>query len=380
MGTGTAPTTRDPEARFWLAFLGLGSGVLIAESVMVLVYAATTADGPHHAALAAIAAVVGAAAVVNVAFVPWVSRHSWRREYALVWTLVAGAAITVSIAIDGGLSSPLVLLLLLPVTYGGLAFNPRAIAACAFATIVELVVLAITDDGAHERPGTVLVALSGATGIGLVVWVTSRHRWRLQQRTAELTRQLEVMATTDALTGCLNRAAFAERAEAEIERAVRYQEPLTMVLADVDHLKWINDALGHAAGDAALRTAGERLLAGCRQSDSVARIGGDEFVVLLPATALDAAAQLVPRLLQPYVLGETTVSFSAGVASLERTRPTAEALLRDADVALYHAKRTGRAGVAVLPGSGSPVRLVDDADATDDADPDRAPGPPLLQP
>jgi diguanylate cyclase (GGDEF)-like protein len=355
---------RDPEARFWLAFLGLGSAVLIAESAMTEIYVATTPDGPHRGALAVIAATLAASGAINIAFVPWVSRRRWRHSFALVWTLTAGAAVTAAIGLDGGMSSPLLLLLLLPIMYGGLAFSPRAIAACAFAAVVELVVLVVTDAASDERPGTALVALSAAVGIGLIVWATSRHRWRLQKRTTELTRELELMAATDGLTGCLNRRAFVERMEQEVERALRYDEPLTVVIADVDRLKQVNDALGHGAGDAALRAAGERLRAGCRQSDAVARIGGDEFAVLLPTTSLDAATPLVTRLLAPYAVGESVVSFSAGVAALDRDRPTPETLLRDADLALYHAKRTGRAGVAVLPASGSPVRL-DDAPECD---------------
>lgn len=351
-------STRDPESRFWFAFLDLGFAVLIAESVMTEVYVATTPDGPHRTALAVIAAASGLAGAANIAAVRWISRQSWRHPYSVIWTLIAGATVAVSIWLDGGLSSPLLLLLLLPVMYAGLAFSPRAVVICTIASLAELGLLAMTDLGSDERPGALLVAMSAAIGIGLIASMTTWHRWRLQRRTAELTQALEIMAATDGLTGCLNHRAFAERVDLEIERALRYGQPLSLVIADVDHLKRVNDEQGHAAGDATLRTVAGSLQSQSRQSDSVARIGGDEFALLLPATGLDAAAQLTHRLFATFI-DHGPVTFSAGVAALDRSRPTREELFRDADTALYHAKRTGRAGVAVLPRAGSPVRLAD---------------------
>ena len=355
--TGSDPSGHDPEARFWFAFLSLGFAVFVAESAMTELYLANNSASPHRGALATIAGVVGLAAAVNLVAVSWVSRQPWRRPFALGWTLVAGAMAALSIGLDGGMSSPMLLLLLMPVMYAGLAFSPAYVGTCVLASIAELIVIALADTGSDAQPGTLLIAMSAVVGVGLIVWTTSVHRGRLQRRTAELTHQLEVIASTDALTGCLNRRAFAERVDEEIARAVRYDHPLTLVFADFDHLKRVNDAHGHAAGDAALQTAGAVLRSRSRQPDVVARIGGDEFAVLLPATALGAAARLTHRLLAPIATGHGPMTFSAGVASLDHAQPTAESLFRDADLALYHAKRTGRAGVAVLPGSGSPVRL-----------------------
>jgi diguanylate cyclase (GGDEF)-like protein len=179
----------------------------------------------------------------------------------------------------------------------------------------------------------------------------------LETRAAQLTRDLEVLATTDGLSGCLNHRAFFERLDEEIARAVRYGEPLSLVVADIDHFKDVNDARGHTGGDRALRRVGAALRAGSRRPDAVGRIGGDEFAVVLPATSLDDAVVHASRLVDPTGDKFGLVTLSAGVATLDQREPTADRLFRDADRALYHAKATGRAGVGMLPLVGAPARV-----------------------
>lgn len=223
--------------------------------------------------------------------------------------------------------------------------------------VPELVWLNITDVGSDERPGTFLIALAATSGFALVVFLTSVHRSRLQAQAEQLTRDLELQATTDDLTGCLSHRAFFSRLDEEIARARRYGQTLSLVVADIDDFKSMNDSFGHGAGDSALRLAGATLRSRSRGADIVARIGGDEFAVLLPATELEGAVEQSVRLFGQGRTGEPHPSFSVGVASLNEDEPTADRLFRDADSAMYHAKRTGRAGVAMLSALGEVVRV-----------------------
>ena len=105
-----------------------------------------------------------------------------------------------------------------------------------------------------------------------------------------LTHELEMQATTDHLTGCLNHRAFNDPVKEEVDRVLRYGHSLSLIVADVDDFKRVNDTHGHPAGDAALALAGAALRVRPLFWDIVGRIGGDEFALLLPEIALDAAA------------------------------------------------------------------------------------------
>jgi diguanylate cyclase (GGDEF)-like protein/PAS domain S-box-containing protein len=152
--------------------------------------------------------------------------------------------------------------------------------------------------------------------------------------------QLHELATMDALTGVANRRRFFEIAEDEVLRADRYGGPLSLAMIDADHFKAINDRLGHAEGDAALQFIAKVLREGLRRSDTVGRYGGEEFCVLLPATALESALEVIDELRLGIALGGR-VTVSAGV--IERKEGEALAsMLKRADDALYKAKAEGR--------------------------------------
>jgi diguanylate cyclase (GGDEF)-like protein len=147
----------------------------------------------------------------------------------------------------------------------------------------------------------------------------------------------------DSLTGLRNRRAFEERLAEELARAARYREPLSLLVADVDGLKAINDRGGHRAGDVALRRMAEALRAGARQTDLVARVGGDEFAVIAPRTDAAAAAALAERIRSLVMTrGEFPLTVSIGVATTRGGQPPAAFLREVADTALYAAKRGGR--------------------------------------
>jgi diguanylate cyclase (GGDEF)-like protein len=158
------------------------------------------------------------------------------------------------------------------------------------------------------------------------------------------------LATIDPLTGIANRQAVLSRVEEELARAVRYHRPLSVILVDLDHFKRLNDSLGHAAGDAVLRNVAQLLAANVRSVDIAGRYGGEEFLVVLPETDVDAAAALAEKLRRVVGSSEVqleggeriTITMSAGVAGGMGQVLRLDALVRDADAALYSAKALGR--------------------------------------
>lgn len=172
------------------------------------------------------------------------------------------------------------------------------------------------------------------------------HRKALEQ-------QLLHLATTDPLTGALNRRAFEERAEQELQRARRQHSPLCLALLDLDHFKQINDRHGHQTGDEVLRRFSALCQQQARRTDLFARYGGEEFIFLLPDTSTDSARHLLERLrlaLQALEIaspaGPIRVSVSIGLASVS-ANDNLHRLQGEADAALYRAKQQGRNRIEV---------------------------------
>ncbi len=189
------------------------------------------------------------------------------------------------------------------------------------------------------------------TGLVFLLYlVLSRARARALKLVAQKTDQLHYQTLHDVLTGLPNRALVIDRAEQLLSRVKRTQSTAAALFVDLDGFKAINDRFGHHAGDDLLQTVAARLTTVLRDSDTVGRIGGDEFIVLVEPGALDVTPELVAErildvLRQPMALGpnkQTTVSLTASIGIADGQRESAEKLLRDADVALYEAKRTGR--------------------------------------
>src|SRR5271154_3352196 len=159
-----------------------------------------------------------------------------------------------------------------------------------------------------------------------------------------LTNEVYKLAALDQLTGLYNRRSGEQRLAEEISRAVRHERPLTVLLVDLDGLKLINDRLGHAAGDLVLKGFSARLQKAIRGSDLAVRLGGDEFMVLLPECRADEVKHVLTRLegLDIEYSGSTvSCRFSRGWTDY-KPGETPEELLRRADEALYSDKRAGK--------------------------------------
>jgi diguanylate cyclase (GGDEF)-like protein len=171
----------------------------------------------------------------------------------------------------------------------------------------------------------------------------------LQEGLIEARDALREQAIRDSLTGLWNRGMILDQLERELHRSRREGRPLAVAVADLDHFKQVNDTLGHAAGDAVLREAAERMRAAVRDCDFVGRYGGEEFLLVLPGCDGQAGLQVAERVRRrvgeaPVRAGEALapITVSIGLAAAGPTGAEADALIRAADEALYRAKAQGR--------------------------------------
>jgi diguanylate cyclase (GGDEF)-like protein len=201
-----------------------------------------------------------------------------------------------------------------------------------------------------EIPEEVLLALQGSLQSALA----NAHRYDAIRR----------QVVTDHLTGLYNRRYFGTRAREEVERSLRYQQPLSVLMIDIDHFKLFNDRCGHATGDRVLQAVAGVLKRTLRNVDLCARLGGEEFAILLPNTPAPNAYQVAERV-RATVAGkrytglglppEESVTISMGVATCPRDATVLEELLELSDKALYAAKAQGRDRVCQHDAAPAPV-------------------------
>ncbi|MFW6193626.1 MAG: putative bifunctional diguanylate cyclase/phosphodiesterase [Gemmatimonadota bacterium] len=241
------------------------------------------------------------------------------------------------------------------------------------------VVVALSEEerlaAAEEQVDTyVQRAAAGSVALLLVLAVLGRMSWKLQEvrrRESKVriahARRVEHLAYHDGLTGLPNRSFLSKLLEDRIRQANRYDREFAVLFLDLDRFKEINDTLGHDAGDELLREVAERLEATLRESDTVARMGGDEFVVVLPDVEAEEEVTTVARkvlstLKQPFELfgHKFTVTASIGVSLYPRDGRDEQTLMKNADIAMYQAKDAGRNVVRLFSdemGSASLERL-----------------------
>jgi two-component system cell cycle response regulator len=242
----------------------------------------------------------------------------------------------VDLAVSEGATS-YAMLLALPAAYAAY-FPGKRQAACVLAVVLGGYVAAALL-GARQPAGEVAVIAFALAAVGALVGIQRANVNRLIWRLTDA-------AVTDELTGLLNRRGFHELFETELERARRSGQPLSLIVGDLDHFKALNDRFGHAAGDRALEQLSVILGAAKRRIDTAARIGGEEFAVVLPDSDHHAAFILAERMRrevrETFMYEPYDLSISLGVATFPLHGPDAETLVAQADEALYAAKALGR--------------------------------------
>ncbi len=291
-------------------------------------------DAPGLAAVAAAAGLIGAALALGGGRLP-----------AWVYVAVpAAGTVLVSLALlfngerNGGQAGGDEMYYLWVVLYTSY-FLGRVITAVHVALIAAAyAVTLIAIDPGSIGMSRWLSTVGLVVGSALVVRV-------LSERVGRLVAELKLAARTDPLTGLPNRRAFEEHFERAVARADRTHLPFALLLADIDEFKQLNDRDGHLAGDAALATLGRVLPAELRGDDIPARVGGDEFAVLLPELGAENAKDVAPRLTAAISrrmrAAGAPLTLSFGIAVFDRDGRTLDDLTRAADRALYAAKRMG---------------------------------------
>ena len=264
-------------------------------------------------------------------------RDRLRRALRLIaWaTLAAGVfVLNVRTGADLRLGILYVVPVLLAASYDGLGWG------IAFALATALLRFGV---GIDQLPldTSLQVRLLNEAGYLTVVGVAIAGLSQLRRTQA----QLELLATHDPLTTVLNARAFASQVAQELGRNRRYGRPLALIYLDLDDFKRVNDAHGHATGDAVLRLVADAMRSAVRQADFVGRLGGDEFGVLMPETDGSVAHSVANRLaggIRTVFRGTPSVTASIGVVAVTGTEAGSDELLRKADHAMYEAKRAGK--------------------------------------
>lgn len=340
---------------FWRRHVDMGVGSFELGAVALLVYLLLTPRGPHRADLEVI---TGAAMVLWITvFAPfgrWVISTRFRRPFLSAWSLATLAVIATAVGLDGGARSPLGVMLVLPVLFAALVYPPFDVAVLAALAVVSFSVLVLLQPSQGASRSLVTGAMLALAG-GISV-MASINRFVQERSARRLAERLHYLATRDGLSGCLSYLAFRRALDLEVARCRRYGRRFSLVMADLDNFKTVNDTYGHDIGDRVLRQVAEALRAGARSADVVGRVGGDEFAVLAPETG-PVGAEEVARRLQDQVRAsslpvEVTVSY--GTATWIGKTDDLESVVRRADRALYAAKHGGRDRLVVWENDASP--------------------------
>jgi diguanylate cyclase (GGDEF)-like protein len=319
--------------------MALAAALFAGGSLLTVV--ATLAPHPEQVDVVGAWIVVLLSAITAGVF--WLGRDSFP-----MWTLFVGIAVgTVLITAglytngerDGGLAALNEIYYVWPVVFAAYYFPVRVLALeVAFVALCYASVLFVVNPGSIGLTRW-LIVVTMVAGVGGLIS-------RLQRRVDELVAQLSDSARRDVLTGLLNRRGFGERLDAELARAARSERPVGLILGDVDHFKAVNDRLGHPAGDAVLLRVARVLENVGRRGDTVARLGGEEFVFIVPDADAEHALELAERariaVEDAFAQESIPLTASFGAVSFPADGRTPESLLETADKALYVAKHDGR--------------------------------------
>lgn len=356
--------SRDPyrRVRVGMALLAL---LLMSSSALVMLLLHHPSANHHLDAVRWWAALsVGGLAVITLLI-----RTGWSERLRdpsltlvqMAWTITSGAVAYV-LAGEGRGVVPSVLAMIL--FFGALGLSPRqvvgiglyAMAAFSVAVVVSPRFYATTFDvmdGAYAA--MILIVLAGCMVVNLRVQQMRQRLDRQREALAEALAENRALAMRDELTGLYNRRAMVELIQLECRRRRRGQGTLLFAMIDVDHFKRVNDHHGHAMGDHVLRVFADALRANVRETDVLARWGGDEFLLLLSdieprsaQTLLERTREAIAALPVPNAPPDLRLSMSAGLA-LHLPHSSPQETLERADQALYAAKDQGRNRVALAP-------------------------------
>ena len=328
-------TARAVEMRAASLRAGLRGSVLLCTAVGA--WALTTIDRPHRLALFALVAFFALVAAV-LARMPAerITRHRHADKLYAAWSLLAITGISLGVAVEDGLS-PLALTYVMPLIFAALAYPLRMVVVVALVDALACAsTLGLTTD---IDPADLGLA---TTLLVIAAYLCTIHAQAHARSVAESDR----LSRTDVLTGTLNRRGFDAELAARVARQQRHDTPFGLVLFDLDAFKEVNDRHGHAVGDELLQRMAAAAVDAVRVTDAVARIGGDEFAVLLDSTDAEmteaAAARLSARLTE---LGAVSV----GWAACPDDAGDGDDLYRQADARLYgHKNRPGGSLRAVV--------------------------------
>jgi diguanylate cyclase (GGDEF)-like protein len=264
-----------------------------------------------------------------------------RRPEHLIAAQVAFAQVMLglTVALTGGAESPVLLVAFLPLLTLPARFGSRGMHAGAAFTVLVLTAAVLTDvDALAASPPPFVFSLVAV--IGLAAFSDLMYRTEMRQRAG---------AILDPLTGLLNRSSLDRRFEELRQQASLTGAPVSLLVCDVDHFKSVNDAHGHACGDAVLKDVGYQLRRHMRTFELIYRVGGDELVVVLPGRSAAQAVEVAERLraaIEAARPGGLELTVSVGVASAVGDQVRFKPLFDAADRALYAAKAAGRNRVA----------------------------------
>lgn len=330
-----------------------GEIATLGSALFLLASAVLPASAPHRGALTLAAAAVAAFGIVWYRVIPPGAFGSWRYEVAGWFIQLIGLF---TVIVTGGVGSDWFAFYLLPIIATVFSYRPRATLLVSIVAAFGILAAAAIPPGADarmaaDRGGVALLRLVEVAAVAmlalLITRAMGRQRAALLEREGELRDALaatERQALTDPLTGVHNRRSLEQALASVSSRAERDLRPYAVLLADVDHLKALNDRAGHAAGDKVLALAGRAASEVVRAYDLVARSGGDEFVVVLHDTSDESAHRTGERIQQRFaeLVSERpdlrAATISVGAATWEPGRSATD-LLTEADEEMYAAKR-----------------------------------------
>jgi diguanylate cyclase (GGDEF)-like protein len=338
----------DDRVAYWVRHVR--NGVLLSELAagFVIAYSLVThSPGRHNPVLIGLCALV--MVTVPALFLlplPAMMRDSRGPTMFYLWSAGTTALVLIGTRLDGGGSSPIDALLFLTLGFLASTYSPYGVVAMGGAmTLSYLVVIELPEP---STSGAFFLAVM--VSFTMICAMSTANSWAAYDRQVLLIRTQETLASTDPLTGIPNRRAYLERVADAVEAAA-WGHQTVVCLVDLDRFKAVNDAGGHAAGDAVLQAVASALGGAVRETDTVARLGGDEFAVLADTSVGFSGEMLAERLRAAVAaVGERSgVTASVGVAEVEPGDDVAD-LMHRADAAMYRSKTAGGNRVTLLAG------------------------------